>query len=161
RAMGIPLRAGRVFAETDSPDSAKVMVINETLARRFWPNDDPIGKLVTMKDWGPPLTGEIVGITGDVKPEAIDSDPLPTIYWPYTQFPIIFDTIVIRSDGNPHSLVSAVKSQIWSVDPLQAIANVNTMEHVLANSVATRRFNTILISLFAATALALASIGIY
>ena len=161
RAMGIPLRAGRPFAETDSPDSAKVMVINENMARRFWPNDDPIGKRVTMKDWGPPLTGEIVGIVGDVRADGMDTDVRPMIYWPYTQFPQIFDNIVIRTEGNPLNLVAAVKSQIWSVDPSQAVANVDTMEQVLASSVATRRFNLILITLFAATALALASVGIY
>jgi putative ABC transport system permease protein len=161
RAMGIPIGAGRVFADSDSPDSPKVMVINESMARRFWPNEDPIGKRVTMKDWGPPLTGEIVGIAGDVKPDTLDADPRPTIYWPFTQFPIIFNTLVIRSDGNPLNLVAAVKNRIWSVDPVQPIANVDTMEQVLANSVATRRFNMILISLFAATALALASVGVY
>ena len=161
RAMGIPIRAGRVFADSDSADSPKVMVINESMARRFWPNEDPIGKRVTMKDWGPPLTGEIVGIAGDVKPDTLDADPRPTIYWPYTQFPIIFNTLVIRGVGNPLSLVAAVKNQIWSVDPVQPIANIDTMEQVLASSVATRRFNMILISLFAATALALASVGVY
>ena len=161
RAMGIPLRAGRTFADSDSPESPKVMVINESMARRFWPNENPIGKRVTMKDWGPPLTGEIVGIAGDVKPASLDADPRPTIYWPYTQFPIIFNTLVIRSDANPLNLVGAVKSQIWSIDPVQPIANVDTMEQVLASSVATRRFNMILTSLFAATALALASVGIY
>ena len=161
RTMGIPLRAGRTFADSDSPDSPKVMVINETMARRFWPNEDPIGKRVTMKDWGPPLTGEIVGIAGDVKQATLDADPIPTIYWPYTQFPIIFNTLVIRSDGNPLNLVGAVKSQVWSVDSIQPISNVETMGQILASSVATRRFNMILISLFAATALALASVGIY
>jgi putative ABC transport system permease protein len=161
RAMGIPLRAGRPFAETDSPDSAKVMVINENMARRFWPNDDPIGKRVTMKDWGPPLTGEIVGIVGDVKADGLDTDTRPMIYWPYTQFPQIFGNIIIRTEGSPLNLVAAVKSQIWSVDPSQAVANVDTMEQVLASSVATRRFNMILITFFAGTALALASLGIY
>jgi putative ABC transport system permease protein len=161
RAMGIPLRAGRPFAETDSPESAKVMVINENMARRFWPNDDPIGRRVTMKDWGPPLTGQIVGIVGDVKADGLDSDTRPMIYWPYTQFPQIFGNIIIRTEGSPLNLVTAVKSQIWSVDPSQAVANVDTMEQVLASSVATRRFNMILITFFAATALALASIGVY
>jgi len=160
-AMSIPLRAGRTFAETDSPDSTKVMVINENMARRFWPNEDPIGKRVTMKDWGPPLTGEIVGIVGDVKADGLDSDVRPMIYWPYTQFPQIFGNIVVRTQGSSLNLIGAVKSQIWSVDPSQAIANVDTMEQVLSTSVATRRFNMVLIALFAATALVLASVGIY
>ena len=160
-AMGIPIQAGRPFAETDSTDAPRVMVINENMARRFWPDEDPIGKRVTMKDWGPPLTGEIVGIASDVKANGLDSETRPMIYWPYPQFPTIFNSIVVRTDGDPLSLVGAIKSQIWSVDPAQPIASVETMETVLADSVAPRRFNMLLIGIFAALALALAAIGIY
>ena len=160
-AMGILIQAGRPFAETDSTDAPRVMVINENMARRFWPDEDPIGKRVTMKDWGPPLTGEIVGIASDVKANGLDSETRPMIYWPYPQFPTIFNSIVVRTEGDPLSLVGAIKSQIWSVDPAQPIASVETMETVLADSVAPRRFNMLLIGIFAALALALAAIGIY
>ena len=160
-AMGILIQAGRPFAETDSTDAPRVMVINENMARRFWPDEDPIGKRVTMKDWGPPLTGEIVGIASDVKANGLDSETRPMIYWPYPQFPTIFNSIVVRTEGDPLSLVGAIKSQIWSVDPAQPIASVETMEKVLADSVAPRRFNMLLIGIFAALALALAAIGIY
>jgi putative ABC transport system permease protein len=159
--MSIPLRAGRPFAETDSTDAPKVMVINENMARRYWPNEDPIGKRVTMRDWGPPLTGEIVGIAGDVKADGLDSETRPMIYWAYPQFPVIFNNIVVRTEGDPLNLVAAVKSQIWSVDPAQPIASVATMEQLLAGSVAPRRFNMLLIGVFAAVALALAAVGIY
>jgi putative ABC transport system permease protein len=161
RAMGIPLRAGRPFAETDSTDAPKVMVINENMARRFWPDEDPIGKRVTMRDWGPPLTGEIVGVAGDVKSGGLDSETRPMIYWAYPQFPGIFDSIVVRTEGDPLSVVGAVKSQIWSVDPKQPVASVATMEQLLASSVAPRRFNLPLIGFFAAVALVPAAIGIY
>ena len=161
RTMGVPLRAGRVFAETDTAAAPRVMVINETLAKRFWPGEDPIGKRITMKDWGPPLTGEIVGIAGDVKADGLDSENRPMIYWPYPQFPVIFNTIVARTEGDPLRLVGAIKNQIWSVDPDQPVASVSTMEQVLAGSVAPRRFNALLIGLFAAVALALAAVGIY
>jgi putative ABC transport system permease protein len=161
QAMGIPLRAGRAFAETDSTDAPKVMVINENMARRFWPDEDPIGQRVTMRDWGPPLTGEIVGVAADVKANGLDSETRPMIYWAYPQFPIIFNSIVVRAEGNPLSLVGALKSQIWSVDPAQPITSVTTMDQVLADSVAPRRFNTLLIGIFAVIALALAAIGIY
>ena len=160
-AMRIPLRAGRPFAETDSTEAPKVMVINENLARRFWPGEDPIGKRITMRDWGPPLTGEIIGVAGDVKADGLDSETRPMIYWAYPQFPSIFNSIVVRTEGDPLSLVSALKSQIWSVDPAQPIASVSTMEQVLANSVAPRRFNMLLIGVFAGVALALAAVGIY
>ena len=159
--MSIPLRTGRPFAETDSTDAPKVMVINENMARRYWPNEDPIGKRVTMRDWGPPLTGEIVGIAGDVKADGLDSETRPMIYWAYPQFPVIFNNIVVRTEGDPLKLVAAVKSQIWSVDPAQPIASVATMEQLLAGSVAPRRFNMLLIGVFAAVALALAALGIY
>lgn len=160
-AMGIPLRAGRPFAETDSTTAPAVMVINENMARRFWPDEDPIGKRVTMKDWGAPLTGEIVGIAGDVKADGLDSETRPMIYWAYPQFPVIFNSIVVRTDGNPLSLAGAIKSQIWSVDPAQPIASVATMEQLLADSVSPRRFNMTLIGVFAVIALALAAVGIY
>ena len=159
--MSIPLRTGRPFAETDSTDAPKVMVINENMARRYWPNEDPIGKRVTMRDWGPPLTGEIVGIAGDVKADGLDSETRPMIYWAYPQFPVIFNNIVVRTEGDPLKLVAAIKSQIWSVDPAQPIASVATMEQLLAGSVAPRRFNMLLIGVFAAVALALAAVGIY
>jgi putative ABC transport system permease protein len=161
RTMGIPLRAGRAFAETDTATALKVMVINETLARRFWPGEDPIGKKITMRDWGPPLTGEIIGIAGDVKADGLDSESRPMIYWAFPQFPVIFNTVVARTDGDPLHLIGAIKNQIWSVDPDQAVASVSTMEQVLAGSVAPRRFNTLLIGIFAAVALALAAVGIY
>jgi putative ABC transport system permease protein len=161
QAMGIPLRAGRPFAETDSATSPKVMVISENMARRFWPGEDPIGKRVTMKDWGPPLTGEIIGIAGDVKADGLDSETRPMIYWAYPQFPVIFNSIVVRTEGEPLSLAGAIESQIWSVDPTQPIASVATMEQLLANSVAPRRFNMMLICVFAIVALALAAVGIY
>ena len=161
RTMGITVRAGRAFAETDSTNAPKVMVINETLARRFWPGEDPIGKRVTMKDWGPPLTGEVVGVAADVKADGLDSESRPMIYWPYPQFPVIFNNIVVRAEGDPLSLVGSIKDQIWSVDPAQPIASVTTMDQVLATSVAPRRFNMLLLGIFAAVALALAAVGIY
>jgi putative ABC transport system permease protein len=161
RTLRIPLRVGRWFTKRDTPGAPTVMVINENMAQRFWPNEDPVGKRVTMKDWGPPLTGEIVGVVGDVKADGLDSETRPMIYWPYPQFPTIFNSIVVRTEGDPLSVVAAVKSQIWSVDPDQPIPSVGTMDRVVANSVAARRFNMLLLGLFAAVALALAAVGIY
>ena len=161
RTMSIPLRAGRSFTDRDVASSTTVMVINENMARRFWPNEEPVGKHVTMKDWGPPLTGEIVGVVGDVKANGLDSETGPMIYWPYPQFPTIFNNLVVRTDTDQSSVVSAVKSQIWSVDRELPISRIATMEQVLANSVAPRRFNMLLLGLFAAVALALAAVGIY
>ncbi|HZS05440.1 MAG TPA: ABC transporter permease [Blastocatellia bacterium] len=161
RTMKIPLLGGRWFTERDTADAPRVMVINETMARRYWPGEDPVGKRVTMRDWGPPLTGEIAGVVGDVKPDGLDAQVRPMIYWPYPQFPSIFNALVIRTDGDPLSVVAAVKSRIWSVDPEQPVSAVRPMEQLLADSVAQRRFNALLLGLFAALALGLAAVGIY
>jgi putative ABC transport system permease protein len=161
--MGIPLRAGRLFTEHDNFSAARVMLINETLARQFWPNskDKPIGQHITMKDWGPPLTGEIVGVVGDVKTNGLDAAVGPMIYWPYYQFGQIFNVMVVRTDGDPLQLVSAVKSGIWSVDKNQPVSRIQSMDQVLSDSVARRRLYVVLLGVFAGVALLLAATGIY
>lgn len=161
QTMQIPLLAGREFTENDNQNSARVMIINETMARQFWPHESPIGKRVTMKDWGPPLTGEIVGVAGDVKINGLDAAIGPAIYWPYSQFPVNFNAIVVRGDTDPLRLVSAVKNQIWSVDKNQPISKIATMEQVLSDSIAQRRLYLVLLGVFAGAALLLAAVGIY
>jgi len=160
-AMGIPLLAGRSFTEHDTAGSVRVVLINETLARNFWPNENPVGKGITMKDWGPPLTGEIVGVVADVKGNGLDAAVGPMLYWPYTQFGQIFDTMVVRSDDNPLRLAAAVKSRIWSVDKDQPVSRVQTMDQILSDSVARRRLYVVLLGVFAWVALLLAAAGIY
>ncbi len=161
RTLAIPLRAGRTFTERDSENAPRVMLINEEMARQHWPNESPIGQRVTMKDWGEPLMGEIVGIVGDVKADGLDADLRPMIYWPYAQFPNNFNNLVIRTAGDPLNIVAAVKANIWSVDAAQPLASLRTMEAVIADSVAPRRFNLSLLGSFAALALLLAAVGIY
>lgn len=162
-AMGIPLLAGRSFTERDTTRSARVVLINETLAHRFWPNtnETPVGQHITMKDWGPPLTGEIVGVVGDVKGDGLDAAVGPMLYWPYTQFGQIFNTMVVRSDGDPLYLASAVKSAIWSVDKDQTVSRIQTMDQILSTSVIRRRLYVVLLGVFACVALLLAAAGIY
>lgn len=161
RTMGIPLLAGREFTEADRSPEHVVMLINQTMARRYWPNENPIGQRVTMKDWGPPLTGEIVGVVGDVKANGLDEAVLPMIYWPYFQFPELFNTIVVRSDGDPLALASAVKAAIWSVKKNQPISKMEALDQVLSESLARRRLYMVLLGIFAAAALLLAGVGIY
>jgi putative ABC transport system permease protein len=161
RTLSIPLRAGRLFAEADGAEDPRVMIINEETARRHWPNENPIGRRVTMKDWGPPLTGEIVGVVGDVKADGLDSATRPMIYWPYTQFPSVFNSLVIRAEGDPMNVVATVKSQVWSVDRQQPLSRIQPLEDVIAASIAPRRFNMLLLGIFATLALLLAAVGIY
>jgi len=161
RTMGIPLLAGREFTDADNANGKPVMVINETMARQYWPRENPLGQLVTMKDWGPPLTGEIVGVVGDVKTNGLDEAVGPMIYWPYFQFPQLFNTLVVRGDGDLFRLVPAVKAAIWAVNKTQPISKIETLEQVLSASLARRRLYMILLGVFAGAALLLASVGIY
>jgi putative ABC transport system permease protein len=162
-AMGIPLLAGRVFTEQDSASSARVLLINETLARKFWPdtNENPLGQHITMKGWGPPLTGEIVGVVADVKANGLDASVGPMLYWPYRQFGQIFNSMVVRTDGDPPRFVAAVKTQIWSVDKDQPVSSIQTMDQILSESLARRRLFVVLTGVFAGVALLLAAAGIY
>jgi predicted permease len=160
-AMSIPLLVGRSFTDHDTAGSARVVLINETLARTFWPNANPLGQRITMKDWGPPLTGEIVGVVGDVKGSGLDAAVGPMLYWPYTQFGQIFNTMVVRTDDDPLRLTAAVKDRIWSVDKDQPVSRVQTMDQILSDSVARRRLYVVLLGVFAWVALLLAAAGIY
>jgi len=159
--MGIPLLAGRVFTEHDNASSARVVVINQTLARTFWPNENPLGQRITMKDWGPPLSGEIVGVVGDVKTNGLDELVGPMIYWSYYQFGLVFNSMVVRTEGDPLLMGSAVKSRIWSVDKDQPVSQIQTMDQLLSQSLARRRLYVVLLGVFAGVALLLAAAGIY
>ena len=160
RTMQIPILEGRGFSRQDLPDFPKVVLINRTMADRFWPGEDPVGKRLTMKDWGPPLTGEIVGVVGDVKQDGPDTPVNSMIYWPYTQFPSLFNCLVVRTTVEAPSVLEGVRRAIWSVDPEWPLAEIRTMEQVLASSVAQRRFSMVLAGVFASISLALAAIGI-
>ena len=159
--MGIPLLAGREFTESDNARSKRVMVISETMAHEHWPHDDPIGQRVTMKDWGPPLTGEIIGVVGDVKTNGLDEAVGPTIYWPYFQFPQLFNTIVVRAEEDPLRQLPAVKAAIWTINKNQPISKAQTLDQILAESLARRRLYMVLLGFFSGAALLLAAIGVY
>jgi putative ABC transport system permease protein len=159
--MRIPLLRGRWFGAHDTESTTKVMIINQTMVDRYWPHENPLGKLVTMRDWGPPLTGEIVGIVGNVKGDALEAPPGNMIYWPERQFPSIFDNLVVRVAGNPVKFAAALKAAVWSVDADLPLASIATMEDRLAESQGRRRMQTVLLSTFAGLALLMAMVGIY
>jgi putative ABC transport system permease protein len=161
QTMRISLLKGRHFTRQDAAQAPQVMIINETMARQYFADEEPLGRRITMKDWGPPLTGEIVGVVGDVKANGLESETRPMIYWNHPQFPQIFNNLVIRTGSDPMSVVAAVKSQIWSVDQEQTIASISLMDRILADSVAQRQFYMLLLAIFAFVALLLAAVGIY
>ena len=160
RTMRIPLLAGRELRDSDGAGALRVMLINQTMANTFWPGENPIGRRVTMKDWGPPLTGEIVGVVGDVKAGPPEEPVKNMIYWPYAQFPSLFNDLVVRTSGDPFSVVPAIKAQVYSVNSQQPVSQIRTMEQVIGESLAQRRFSLVLIGVFAGVSLVLAAVGV-
>jgi putative ABC transport system permease protein len=159
RTMKIGLVAGRVFTEQDREGGAPVAVIGESLARASWPGENPIGQRVRWGSSDGPLM-TIIGIVKDVRLHQLRRAG-PQLYMPYAQAPIDPYEIALRTKADPLMLASAVRQEVWAVDKDVPIANVRTMEQVLASSITRERFNVLLLAVFAALALLLALIGIY
>jgi putative ABC transport system permease protein len=157
RAMGIPLRSGRLFSESDAESRPEVVIINEAISRRFWPNEDPIGRRLS---WGSEWK-TIVGVVGDVKHEALDRPSGFESYVPYSQLPSSGMTIVARTASDPVALTVAVKSEIFAVDPHQPVSRVNTLNRIVADSIAGRRLPALVLGVLAVVAVMLAAVGIY
>ena len=162
-ALQIPLKKGRFIGEQDQPTSERVVVVDEEMVRRYWPNTDPIGKRIFFSpDEGEPIQYiTVVGVVGHAKQEALDAEDRIQVYFPYRQLSSGFMSLVVRTSVPPETIVSAVKQAIQSVDRDQPLAQVKTMEELLADSVGQRRLSMLLIGVFAGVALLLASIGIY
>jgi putative ABC transport system permease protein len=158
--MGIPLLRGRSFARTDDDKAPHVAVINETLARRYFPDEDPIGKKINVR-FGRPLTREIVGVVGDVRHAGLDDALRPEVFLYHPQYPFGSMTYLVRTSADPAALMASVKSQVWQVNPNQTFYNISTMEQLVQGTVADRRFSLFLIGIFAVLALVLAAVGIY
>lgn len=162
RTMEIPILRGRVFNDTDVSAGPAVMVINQAMAHRYWGEEDPVGKRIKLGSVDadvPWIT--IVGVVQDVRESGLDTEPNPEFYVPFFQDPIADGFLVVRTGPNSAGLLPAVQAAILSVDNNQPVANVRTMEEILSESVAQRRFVMSVIGLFAACALTLAALGIY
>jgi len=165
RTLGIPLLQGRLLSAQDHAQASAVAVINQAMARRYWGGEDPVGKrfkIGARASNAPWLT--VVGVVGDVRQAGLNTDSLPELYTPFTQDHQRFvrpRVLFVRTAGDPLNLIAAVKSQIWAVDKDQPINDVRTMEEIVTQWLAPRRFNLLLLGVFAALALALASVGIY
>ena len=163
RVLKTPLLRGRFFAESDNLDAPGVVIINDALAKKYWPKEDALGKRITFSDPRKPdpkwLT--IVGIVRSIRHRGLDVDPAPEYYVPLAQGPWHTMVLAVRSAQDPRGLASAVRREIQSIDPDQPIANVRTLENVTADSVAPRRMSMVLLGAFAGIALLLAGVGIY
>jgi putative ABC transport system permease protein len=172
--MTVPLRQGRQIEERDSENAPGAVIINESLARQFFPNESPIGQRITVgKNFGTDFADrprEIIGVIGDFREESVDLPPVPAAYIPLAQRPdrvtrfvnrLGGATFVVKTRQNPSSLEYAVRAALRAVDGTQAISNMRTMEDVLSWSLARRQFNMLLLSVFAGLALLLSAVGIY
>ena len=157
RTMGIPIVRGRSFTEFDGPGTQSVMVINETMAEEFFPNEDPLGQHIIL--YG--RSRQIVGVSGSVRHYGFSQEYTPEIIVPSRQFQFGGMTIVLRASVPPDSLVNSVRSQVAAIDPDQPIYRLETMETKLSDSIARPRFTTLLLSLFAVLAIAIALVGTY
>ena len=160
KAMGIPLLRGRLFNEDDPADSKNRVVINETMARKYWPGEDAIGRRVKIS-WSDSREDEIIGIVGDTKHASLSAEARATNYWPYPRSVYGTMTLAIRTAGDAKGIVNAVTAIIHEQDPQLAVADVRTMEDVVSLSVAQQRLTMLLLTIFAGAALLLAGVGIY
>jgi putative ABC transport system permease protein len=160
RTLGIRLVAGRGLSSDDTAETAPVAVINETVGRRYFEEEDPIGRHVTIGWQGEPAR-TIVGIIADTRPKGLDQEALPEIYVPHSQWPSAFMSLVIRVKTTGGSVAADARSEIRSLDPETPVFNVTTLDSLLARSLAQRRFIMLIVAAFAAAALIIASVGLY
>jgi putative ABC transport system permease protein len=160
RTMGIPLRQGRFFNDQDRADGIPVIIISESMARRFWPGQNPIGKRLIPSFHLQQGAREVVGVVGDVK-AGLDTDASATMYVSYKQAPRPYMTIVARTASDPQKFIPSISQAVYAVDKEQALWDVRTMDQVLATSVSGQRFNMTLLIAFAVLAMVLAAVGVY
>jgi putative ABC transport system permease protein len=158
RTMSVPLRTGRQFTDADNAEAPKVLIVNESLARRYWSHENAIGKHIALGRLAP---SEVVGVVADVKNRGLAQDAQPQIYLPFPQLPWRNMNLLVRSAVAPRSLVSAVRGQIAAVDADQPVANILTVDDLMDGSRAKPRSIMLLLGLFSAVALVLAIVGIY
>jgi putative ABC transport system permease protein len=160
-ALGIAIRQGRAFRDEDREDATPVAMVNETMARRFWPAATPIGKRIRI-EWGTDHAWrEIVGIVADVRGKRLDLPPPQEIYFPFAQHPVSRLALVVASALPPETLVKPAQTSLWSIDGDLPVPSLVPMKTTIHRSFARRRFSTMLLTLFASAALLLASLGVY
>ena len=170
KTMGIPIVRGREITDADTATSAPVVLVSESMAKQFWPNEDPIGKRLTLTFF-PKQVRQVVGVVGDVKDRGLDNqDPISTLYWPLTQFyaPQAWGkframglALAVRTASDPASVAPAVRNAVREISPATPLTDVHTMEELVAESLSPQRFNMLLFAAFAGLALVLATVGLY
>ena len=161
QTMGIPLLRGRNFTEMELREPKKVILINEALARKHFPNEDPVGKRLDVAMFETPFWAEIVGVVGNVRYDSLIDETPPAVYFPHPDLAYSFMTLVVRTDGDPAAIAPAVQREIRALDANQPVSDVRTMDQVMSEWVSRSRFNTLLLGLFAGLATLLSAVGIF
>ena len=159
QTMRVPLRSGRAFTDADNAQAPKVLIVNETFARQFWPSQNPVGKRIVVGRWT--QGGEVVGVAQDIKNRGIGQESQPQVYIPFAQLPWNNMYLLVRTATPPQTMVSAIRAQIAGVDPDQPVTGIQTAEQLMDTSRTQPRFVMILLTAFSMTALILAVVGIY
>jgi putative ABC transport system permease protein len=160
-AIGIPLVRGRNFTDIEDNQAKHVVIISESLARQYFPDEEPLGKHISVAMFDKPTPTEIVGVVGDVRYDSLTDQAEPTVYFPHPELTYEFMTLVIRTAGDPAAIAPVVRGELREIDPNQPVSDVRTMEQVMADTLGRARFNTLLLSLFAGLATLLAGVGIF
>jgi putative ABC transport system permease protein len=161
-ALSIPLKSGRNVTAQDTETAARVALVSEAAARRFWPGENPVGRQIRVHvNEGGRTPREIVGVVGDARIRGMEIDPVPVIYVPHTQYGPESMTLVVRAGGDPIQLVPQLKATLSALGPGVAISRAMTMDDLVSANVAEPRFRTLLLSIFAIVSLMLAAVGLY
>ncbi len=168
QTVGLRIRKGRGLAMTDVRGGAPVTVISETMAQRYFPGEDPIGKQILVeeiltgkRELGPEVPWQVVGIVSDERTGGLDSQPSPGMYVAYSQSPVIGFSLAVRTTGEPTAAAKSIQNEVWQINKNQALTNVKTLEKIKSDSTGASRLRTVLLGIFAAVALLLAAIGVY
>jgi putative ABC transport system permease protein len=158
-AMRVPLLQGREFNDHDEATAPRVVLVNQVLARRYWPGQSAVGKHLLIGSLGFPA--EIVGVLGDVRNSSLAADVKPEIYFPFTQLPTLALNLIVRTTGDPHAMIRQVEQAVFTLDREQPVTAVQTMDELLEAGAAQPRFTTSLLAALSVAALILAIVGIY
>jgi putative ABC transport system permease protein len=159
KVLRVPLVRGREFTEHDDAEAPPVVMVNQAVVRRYWPNENPIGKRIYLGQL--PKPSVVVGVLGDIKNENLAHDATPEVFLPFPQLPWASLNLTVRTTRDPHNSISAVRRQISLIDKDQPVTNVQTLEELLESASAQPRFTMFLLGIFATAALILAMVGIY
>jgi putative ABC transport system permease protein len=160
RTLGITLKEGRDFDERDVAGRPDVVIVNERLAREFWPGQSALGRRIRMED-DRMLDGEVVGVVGDVRMVGLDQAPRAQLYWPMAQNPFGLASVLVKTSGRPESLVAGVKAAIAAVDPALPVAKVASLDEIVGDALRRPRFTFVLLLAFALSAALLAGLGLF